>query len=308
MKIFTKRRIVISSAVVVGFIVLAEIMLRLLWGFGSMVLFMEDSHFEYLARPNQEHTRFGNRIYYNEHSMRSNPITPADSCVVLGFGDSVLNGGTLTDQDSLATTIVENQLGGNIRFLNISAGSWGPDNCAAYLEQHGDFNAKMIVLFVSSHDAHDNITFEKVVDIDPSYPGHQYPLAIIEVVDKYLIPRIAGLMTGAPAGDNLMINKNGEGFNTGFQFFVDRTQKAGIPFLVCLHAERAEVENGAFNSQGAEILEFCTRNNVKVITGLEIGEKADFYRDEIHLNEKGQRAWVNTLSREIKANLSSCVN
>lgn len=37
--------------------------------------------------------------------------------------------------------------------LNISAGSWGPDNCAAYLKHYGLFGAKAMSLLVSSHDA-----------------------------------------------------------------------------------------------------------------------------------------------------------
>jgi hypothetical protein len=93
------------------------------------------------------------------------PLTEKNECIILGFGDSVINGGTIIDQDSLATTITENQLqnriGNGVRFLNISAPSWGPDNCAAYLNKYGSFNARMLVLFVSSHDAHDNMTLKK---------------------------------------------------------------------------------------------------------------------------------------------------
>ena len=129
--------------------------------------------------------------------MRSLPIGTNDGCTVLGFGDSVLNGGTLTDQDSIATTIVEKQLrrtNANLRFLNISAGSWGPDNCAAYLKKFGSFDAKMIVLFVSSHDAHDNMTFEKTVGVHKSYPNEQYPLALLELLDRYVRPRLMKLI------------------------------------------------------------------------------------------------------------------
>jgi hypothetical protein len=301
------RRKWIFVLVFVGLLVVTEILLRTLWGFGSMVLFQYDPDFEYIAVADQHRVRFGSKNDYNEYSMRSKPLSRSDSCVVLGFGDSVLNGGTMVDQDSLATTIVEDQLHG-LRFLNVSAGSWGPDNCAAYLKKYGDFNAKMIVLFVSSHDAHDNMTGENIVGENEAYPDHQYPLAMVEVVDKYIIPRVSAMISKGPAGDNLMINKNGEGFNTGFQTILDHAQQRGIPLLVCLHAERAEVEGNKFNAQGDEILDFCSRNNIKVITGLEVGEKPDFYRDDIHLNAKGQKAWVGVLSKEISSNLQSCLH
>lgn len=96
--------------------------------------------------------------------------------IVLGLGDSVLYGGVQTDQDSLAISIFSSLTG--YQMLNISAGSWEPDNCAAYLKHFGTFNAKAIFLVVSSHDAHDNITHQPVVGIHPSYPNKQYTCAI----------------------------------------------------------------------------------------------------------------------------------
>src|SRR5688572_12999370 len=173
------KKVVVSILSVILAFVLVELALRKFFGLGDMLLFQADSSFEYIAQPNQDKTRFGNRILSNEYSMRSQPIKESDSCIVLGFGDSILNGGSLTEQDSLATAIVENRLqqGGSnaFRFLNVSAGSWGPDNCAAYLKRYGSFNAKMIVLFVSSHDAHDMMTFENTVGVHESYPDKQFP-------------------------------------------------------------------------------------------------------------------------------------
>lgn len=267
-----------------------------------MLLFKEDENFEYISEPNQFKERFGYSNLYNEYSMRSKPISPEDTCIVLGFGDSVLNGGVLTDHDSLATTIVENQLNG-VRFLNISAGSWGPDNCAEYLMKYGDFNAKMIILFVSSHDAHDNMMHEKTVGYNVSYPDKQYPLATIEVLARYIIPRISNLIENQSASSSLMINKNGAGFNSGFEFFNSYTKKAGIPFLICLHAETSEVEENIFNEQGEEIINYCRKNDIKLISGLTIGEKSFHFRDQIHLNEKGQKLWSTVLLNEINETL-----
>lgn len=302
--------VILLALVVIGCIV-AEIALRKLWGFGDMtILFREDPAFEYIAQPNQDKTRFGNRVVYNQYSMRSLPVQEEDRCIVLGFGDSVINGGTLTDQDSLATTIVENKLKQNIgsgfRFLNISAGSWGPDNCAAYLNKYGSFNAKMIILFVSSHDAYDNMTFEKTVGVNQSYPEEPYPLAMLELIDRYLKPRLLGLVGRASQADDLMINKGGSKFNPGFEFFKNYTQDHNIPFILCLHAEGKEVEAGKYNAQGEEILAYCSRNNIKVISGLQIGELPGDFRDEIHINESGQKRWAETLYDEIYQTINTC--
>jgi len=292
-----QKQILVILVVVVAVVAVPEIILRKMWGFGDMVLFQEDKNFEYIALPNQNRLRFGKKSVYNEYSMRSYPLNSQDTCLVLGFGDSVLNGGTIVDQDSLATTIVDTQLGAGQRFLNISAGSWGPDNCAEYLKKYGDFKPIMLILFVSSHDAHDNMTREKTVGEHVSYPDKQYPLATLELIFKYVIPRVFGLGQGHNA---LMINKNGDGFNSGFEFFNTYAREHSIPLVVCLHAETSELEQNKFNKQGEEIINFCKEHNLRLISGLEIGERASQYRDKIHLNEQGQKLWSTVLLQEIK--------
>ena len=98
----------------------------------------------------------------------------------------------MLDQDSIATTLFSKETG--MQMLNISSGSWGPDNCAAYLKEKGTFGAKAMVLVCSSHDAFDIMSHVPVVGIYPEYPDRQYKLAIWEVIDRYLIPRIKGWM------------------------------------------------------------------------------------------------------------------
>lgn len=292
-------------------LLISELTLRKVWGFGEMVLFRYDKDFEYIANPDQDRIRFGNRNYYNEYSMRSMPLKDEDKCIILGFGDSVINGGALTDHDSLATTIVENQLniktGGGVRFLNVSAGSWGPDNCAAYLEKFGDFNAKLIVLMISSHDAHDNMVYKNIVGQHEAYPDKQYALALTEVLLKYVIPKAKKIINKNAPSEDLMINKDGDGFNKGFESFKNFTQKSNVPLLVCLHAEKQEIEQQAYNSQGKEIIDYCSANGIKLISGLEVGENMEHFRDNIHLNEKGQKLWAQVLLKEIQGTLT-CLN
>jgi hypothetical protein len=71
MPIINKKRVLYSLVAPAFLVGLIEILLRTVWGFGDMVLFREDENFEYITEPNQERFRFGNRIAYNEHSMRS---------------------------------------------------------------------------------------------------------------------------------------------------------------------------------------------------------------------------------------------
>lgn len=227
--------------------------------------------------------------------MRSDEVD-SSAKIILGFGDSVINGGTQTEQDSLATTILlkilSEQNGGKVQFLNISAGSWGPDNCFAYLKKHGDFQASCIYLFVSSHDAYDNMNFGKIVDVNKSFPSRQYKLAIVELTDRYLFPRIIGFFRKAKTNNDVLgINKKKEGdkFNSGFESFLEYSKQKNIPFIIYLHASKDELKKNSYNEQGQEIIRFAEQNNIKVIKDLELGLELSEFRDNIHINEQGQR-------------------
>lgn len=303
--------IVISIICLVGI----EMFLRFYFGFCDAVLIKEDPDYEYTAIPNQKRFRFRKNIYYNAQSMRSNEIDDI-SIKILGFGDSVLNGGVLTDQDSLATTILSvclsERYNANIQFLNISAGSWGPDNCYAFLKKHGDFNAKYIFLFASSHDAHDNMDFERIVDVQKCYPSNQYRLALFELLDRYLLPRIMVIFENSTAEKKTGLNKKQcrLNFNSGFKSFKCYSIENGIPLTIYLHAERAEVEAGDYNKYGQKIIQFAQNNNIRIIKDLENGLKATDFRDYIHLNNQGQRklseiilnAGIGSLDGILKAN------
>ena len=177
----------------VALFAVTEITLRQVWGFANAPLYQESSSYEYMARPNQDGYRFGNHFHYNSFSQRSDE-PDSTKTIVLGLGDSVLFGGVMTDQDSLATSLFSAET--DMQMLNISAGSWGPDNCAAYLKEKGMFGAKAMFLLVSSHDAHDNMDFKPVVGKHASYPDRQYLLAWGELIGRYLYPKTLGRLLG----------------------------------------------------------------------------------------------------------------
>jgi hypothetical protein len=293
------------TALIVLFI-MAELVLRFYYGFCDAVLMKEDLAFEYIAQPSQDRFRFRKHIHYNEFSMRSDSVRK-NAVKILGFGDSVINGGTLTDQDSLATTKLSNSLSSlldkPVQVLNISAGSWGPDNCAAYLQKYGDFNARMILLVVSSHDAYDNMTFEKIVGVNPAFPDKQYFLATAELVGRYVLPKFFK----QEGSNELGINKQKAGavFNPGFEKIYSYAKEKNIPLLIYLHPEKNEVENKAYNKQGEEIIQFAEANGITLLKELELGIIPADYRDEIHPNAAGQAKMFSNLFKQIKSMISA---
>lgn len=270
--------------------------LRKIWGFCDAPLSIESEKYEYVFAPNQDRHRFGKHVRYNSFSQRSEE-PKKEKKKVLGCGDSVINGGAQTDQQDLATTLFEERTG--VQMLNISAGSWGPDNCAVYIEEKGTFDAEGIILVVSSHDAHDNINFEPVVGLSVSLPKEQYSLAIVELVDRYLWPRVKKMFKGKgsekvnvndpDAAVNAGIQKDGKKFNPGFEQLKTIAARNGMKFAIYLHPEKSEVQAGTYNAQGEEIIAWAKANDVALYLGLNEGETLEGFRDAIHLNETGQK-------------------
>lgn len=294
--------------ILIVLIVISELYLRLKWGFCDALLYDHSDKYEYIAQPNQDRYRFGAHIHYNSYSQRS---AEPDSTkkIILGLGDSVLFGGTWMDQDSLASTIFSKETG--MQMLNISAGSWGPDNCVAYLKEKGTFNAKAMVLVCSSHDAYDVMSHTPVVGIYPNYPNKEYHSAIIELLDRYLFPKVKQYISQAKAKldpdetvvsciANSSVKKKSKQFDPGFVQLKEIADSLHIPFIIYLHAETNEIEKGQYNEMGEEIIKWANTNSIPLINGIQNGETADMYKDVIHFNEKGQKHLANILIKNIR--------
>lgn len=305
-KLVSKKWITISVSLLVLF-VFVEIFLRYVFGFCDAVLYQSSPAYEYIAQPNQHRYRFFSHIDYNSYSQRSEE-PDSTKTIVLGLGDSVILGGTMLDQDSVATTLFSKETG--MQMLNISSGSWGPDNCAAYLKEKGTFGAKAMVLVCSSHDAFDVMSHIPVVGIYPNYPDKQYKLAIWEVIDRYLMPRIKVYFRGKqlldPDAQVVEKVKSDEGvankalnFDPGFDQLLQISEGKHIPFFIYLHPEVGEVMSRKYKEGGLMIMEWAKSHHVKLIDGLNEGVTVDMYRDVIHLNEKGQRNLANSLKKMI---------
>ena len=303
-----KKLIYYTLLILMALLIVVELLLRQILGLGNAPLYCENSSYEYIAKPNQDGYRFGRHYHYNSYSQRSEE-PDSTKIIVLGLGDSVLFGGVMIDQDSLATSLFSVETG--IQMLNISAGSWGPDNCAAYLKKNGLFGSKAMFLLVSSHDAYDNMDFQKVVGVHEAYPDKQYLSAIGELVGRYIVPRTIGKMFSG-GGQNvdpdkqvlngIGIQKKGKSFNPGFTQLKQIADSAGIPLYVCLHPDQGELEDGNYNKQGQEIISWCNANSIHLIEELDEGISSDMYRDGIHTNEKGQRFEADLMKKYIKLN------
>jgi hypothetical protein len=297
-----KRRV---ASLLVGALLLAlvgELGARWVLGLGDPPLTVLDPEIEYLFAPNQDARRFGNRVIYNNVSMRSadswsKTKERPDELRILVLGDSVINGGALTDHARLATTIAQEALDGPdrpVRVGNVSAGSWGPENLIAYVERFGWFDADFVVVVLSTHDLRDVRTYPN--DLGPNFPLARPISALWEGVTRYLAPRL-GLdvrPTPAAAPPPDAVERSVGALRTLF----DLAEADGADLVVLHHPERDEPEHE--HVEDAVLLRTVVERSGHLFIPMSawLGsatERRGYYRDEIHINEAGQKVYADVL-------------
>ncbi|MFC4700844.1 hypothetical protein ACFO4O_11790 [Glaciecola siphonariae] len=282
-------------------------------GFKQSPLYKASNEYEYIYKENQSMNRFGNQILVNEYSMRSKPlVNEADEFRILLLGDSVVNGGNLTTHSALATSLLEknlqNNYGDSYRVLNASAGSWGPDNAAAYYKEFNNLKESAVVVIFSSHDAGDQMTKKPIVDIHPSYPGKQYPLAIFELIDRYIVPRALRLFKRNNTKLAVDEEKIEAALNPGWESILKLTQQMDTPLHIYLHADIHELSAGEYNEQGQKIIEFARKNKIPITFDLGNGLSEIHYRDSIHYNDEGQKLMAALLQPVLRGIIKDAVD
>jgi hypothetical protein len=281
-------------------LVAAEVLARNMAG--NPPLTMAHPATEYMFRPNQDVTRFGNRFFVNELGMRSTALPKDGREIVLVFGDSVVNGGVLTDQSKIATEVSSNR---QIFFANISAGSWGPGNILGYIDTYGFLGAKTALYVMSSHDLNDQPTCEPLnLGSHPS----EAPVSVlfdlfIRYVPRYapqagaeLLQRFTG--QSGPKPDCLPSGRSGL---DDIMSIIERTRQAGLKTCLIAHSTIKEIESGRPTELDVFISTYINRFIPIVrLSDLIISGESNIrvaFRDDIHLSDKGQGYLATALSR-----------
>ena len=315
-----KRPIPVLVFFAIGLVVLligAKLGARYVLGLGDPPLSVADSQIEYMFAPSRTYRRFGNMVAYNQYSMRSDEF-PGHKTVpgerrVLVLGDSVVNGGAQTDQSQLATSLLQaklrNELNSTVYVGNVSAGSWGPPNELAYMRRFGLFDADVIVIEVSSHDADDMPTFEQTVGVDPDFPDLTPMFALQEAVTRYL-PRYLRTAAVAPspgesAGPSSNPTTPPARAVPAFRDMIELARASGARVVVVIHRTRSECDGGPFEPGHAELVAASKDLGIEPIdlgpaftASLKAG--AIPYRDAVHPNATGQQLIYQALLPSVK--------
>lgn len=315
-----RRRWLAGVLAVVGIaLVGGELGARLGLGLGDPPLSDAYPDLEYAFRPGT-YRRFGNRVHINAHHMRSPEFperkTRADEVRVMLMGDSVINGGALTDQADLASELLHARLSAElvrpVVVGNISAGSWGPGNLLAYARRFGLFDADAVVIIVNSEDPRDNPTGQQVVGVDPSFPDRKPWSALAEAVRRYGAPRVARLftVTAQPTRQVQDVRDFTRGIND-LSDLCDLAIASGASVLLVHFPNRAEIAGEALPGHDA-IARLATQKAIRLIElrrPLEnsLAAGMDPYRpdDGIHPNETGQRIIAEALGPAVVEVLGS---
>ncbi len=313
-----KKRLILIWIVGVAIVLLmtSEVIARAYFGLGNPPLSMTHPTIEYMYRPNQDVYRFGNHFMVNQYGMRSIPFTHTrqnGEFRIMVFGDSVVNGGALTDQADIATSLLQDSLtkSGYKRAIvgNISAGSWGPGNWLAYAKEYGFFDADITILVLSSHDYADNPTFEP---LNPNTHPTTTPIsALFEGLSIYL-PRYLPQLNYHPITNEtdrpseMVTETGGEQGIADLKNFLKLAQQHSKKVYVFQHLEYLELKKHQPNIGYQRIQEACKQLNIVPISlepyfrmSLESGVNP--YRDNIHPNQIGQQI----ISTAITVNLPS---
>ncbi len=289
---------------------LVELYARVVIGLGDPPLWIEDREIEYLPQPSKSYQRFGNRISYNAYSMRSRdfPRSKSDPAEVrvLVVGDSIVHGGSNTDQDALATTLLEKRLsetlGRPVVVGNISAGSWGPPNVLAYLKRFGLLEADVVAIVVNSRDYADVPTFEP---LDARRPQHKPRLALQDLYERYIAKRIVRSLQASRVISPLELKECLDALRE----VVRMARASGASVILAQYLKRSELENEpeiGFH----EIARVAKELGIEPV---QLGEAfaqalqagSDPYRDGIHPNERGQRIIAEWLFDPIRRAFSA---
>ncbi len=315
--------LLVIIAVLVGSLVVLEVGLRLLFGFGNPLIYIADEKIGYLLAPNQHTRRFGNRIVINEYSMRSLTIAarrPASTLRVLLLGDSVANGAWWTDQDKTISALITAQLEPVVRswsasslsaqtsferveVLNASANSWGPRNELAYLQRFGTFDAQVVVLLLNTDDLFATAPTSVPVGRDRNYPDHKPPLALAEVFSRYIL--------AAPAVPEMAVVNAQPGDRVGFNLEAIRqiqtlANAADAQFLLAMTPLLREIGGTSRDYEDKarqRVISFTQTQLITYLDFLPVFNSTEtpqkLYRDHIHLSPQGNQKVSEVIARSL---------
>ncbi len=171
----------------------SEILLRVVLGLGTPVLFETDPQFGSFPRPNQKLHRFFVDFATNQYGMRSGAIAvhkSAGEYRILFVGDSVAFGTTYVNQGDILVEQIQAALGKGqppVIAMNASSPGWAPSNELGFIRARGLLEADMVVMVYNTKDLTQSFAEYRQSPMTPLKNPH---FALQELWSRYLSPRL----------------------------------------------------------------------------------------------------------------------
>ena len=308
------KRTILVGCIGIMIVVCAELFARFNLGLGDPPILAPDSDIDYIFAPNQRCNRFGSRIVYNNCSMRCDfdcvVGESPDRKRIFVVGDSVVNGGSLTDHKNLATTIMQEKLDpsrSKIQVCNVSAGSWGPGNYIAYFRRYQALvgTNDVLVVELNSHDLWEDdprLTGGANVGKDIACPNRKPCCALSDGFRRYFMPRLRRSLGMAVINTKVDVPRWEKDVHSASAEFNLAALTALYELPVCkryllVHRTREETKNDVESVGETAFRNFAASKGIPIID-LKLNDKDDF-RDEIHLNESGQLKMASAIGNAL---------
>ena len=285
-------------------LIAVDILLRVFFGLGSPPLFIADKDIGDLYKVDQNLRRFGSRIIYNQYHQRSNKLLDEPAYRILMLGDSIMNGGSFTDQKDTIPEILERKLNQHFGIkgeaLNASADSWGIENEYEYLKKFGVFNSDIVIIQIST----DDFVYPKSELLESGsikHPLHNPATAIYELFDRYISPRIfkERYKDTRPAIPE-DIKSHYYRCLSMVEDMIDIIKKENSQYIILFMPNEGELKK----SYESPVVKLLNKKNIPFIdlADKESGMREEYFKDGIHLNQPGNQHIVDILFQYIVTN------
>lgn len=288
------------------------------FGLGNPLLYYHHPDYGYALRHNQEITRFGKKIKIDKFGSRSNYISTNKSKIIF-FGDSVLYGGRIVDNNQLVSELICENLEKKNACLNFGTNAYGLENVTRRIHQNKkeDYKDDFVIVFFNLNN------LKRGVSKISSQPFYNKPIdgklkATKEILLRYLdIKRLKYRYTQSnkldwEEYDKYLFNKDGKIRKTILSYYAEvlddllRLLNSRFDdYLVVLNfSEKNKNEKIEMN----ELQNLMKKYDVKKVLILRDQMEANnvdisnIFYDHIHFNEFGHKIVASVVSKYLKEN------
>ena len=206
----------------------------------------------------------------------------------------------MTDHKDLATTILSERMG--IQVCNVSAGSWGPGNYAAYFRKFRSLvtSDDILVLEVNSHDLWEDdpaMTKGAKVGKDVALPNRKPICALTDGFGWYFVPMVRKMIGKTVVNTKVDVPKwQSDSANELARYNLHMLDEVyGLPWkrkYMLIHRSKKEMAFNKITSGELAFREYAKKNDIAII---EHKLSASDYRDAIHLSVSGQHKLADAI-------------